>query len=297
MKEQAKERLAVAESERLQNPNVLHLQALSISETPEQPEPFPSLNSKPPTGRDGSRIAPVSTRTAAAIPIADVGVVLEHLAQSDEEEVKATRVVMNHSTHADGVLQFINLLKEEPCIKTIIPGPLENRKNHVETFTVRVQRKEPETVREENTLKYKLVARKGTQVQDLYVVCASGTSQSDLDSVVLRLLCEGAEEAAGSKERYGTLSFSDIGLAEALGPNSNFAIAEKAANAWRSKHQEQHKKIKEKEKSRAADQKVAAQMRKLKALKAGGEGVDMEALAKHDTEILEGTVCGKHAMR
>ena len=72
------------------------------------------------------------------------------------------RLVQNHSTHVEGLIKWLRLLADMPGIKTITPGKLSNAKGRGEKLTLKKTIKTKEG--------YKLLARKGKMVQEVFVV-------------------------------------------------------------------------------------------------------------------------------
>ena len=85
------------------------------------------------------------------------------------------RVVITHSTYVDGLLPWLRALSHETDIQTITPAVIS-----------RVRGRSPELqLRVSTPIQggYKLVARKGTSVQEVFVV--TSMSRPDLEQAVL----------------------------------------------------------------------------------------------------------------
>ncbi|GJD12847.1 hypothetical protein Gasu2_69160 [Galdieria sulphuraria] len=80
------------------------------------------------------------------------------------KEEKA-RIVVNHSTYIPGLIKSLELLSEEPCVQTIVPGRLRNGKSRSPHLLLRVTTTTPTG--------YKLLARKGTTVQEVFIVTSA----------------------------------------------------------------------------------------------------------------------------
>ncbi len=72
------------------------------------------------------------------------------------------RLVQNHSTNIKGLIKWLNKISENPEIKTITPACLSKANGIEEQLTLKVSRK--------TNVGYKLIARKGKQVQDVYLL-------------------------------------------------------------------------------------------------------------------------------
>lgn len=87
------------------------------------------------------------------------------------------RIVLNHSTHVPGLLDALECFASDPNIKTLVPARLATvGKSNAEHLTVRVTTPTAQG--------WKLLARKGTQVQEVFAVCAPGITQEDLQRSV-----------------------------------------------------------------------------------------------------------------
>ena len=72
------------------------------------------------------------------------------------------RLVQNHSTNINGLIKWLNKMSQSPEIKTITPACLSHSNGREEQLTIKVSRKTNEG--------YKLIARKGKSVQEVYLV-------------------------------------------------------------------------------------------------------------------------------
>ena len=72
------------------------------------------------------------------------------------------RLVQNHSTNIEGLIKWLNNLVKQPGIKTIIPGALSRTKGKGEKLVIKITTKTKEG--------YKLLARKGKLVQEIFLV-------------------------------------------------------------------------------------------------------------------------------
>ncbi len=72
------------------------------------------------------------------------------------------RLVLNHSTHIPGLLALLERLLDVPEITTITPGALSRARGHAPQLKLRVS--------VPITGGYKLIARQGKTVQEVFVV-------------------------------------------------------------------------------------------------------------------------------
>ena len=72
------------------------------------------------------------------------------------------RLVVNHSTNLDGLIKKLKKLSENNYISTITPGAISKAKGRSNSFSIRIT---TPTVGG-----YKLIARKGFSVQEIFVV-------------------------------------------------------------------------------------------------------------------------------
>jgi hypothetical protein len=88
------------------------------------------------------------------------------------------RLVWNHSTHISGLIPVLERLTRQPGIKTVTPGALSCARGRIPKLQLRVSI----PIRGG----YKLVARKGSSVQEVFVV--TDLSQSELEAAIRRCL-------------------------------------------------------------------------------------------------------------
>ena len=72
------------------------------------------------------------------------------------------RLVQNHSTHIDGLIKWLKKLAEKDEIKTVTPATLSKTNGKGENLCLKVTVKTNEG--------YKLLARKGKLVEEVFVV-------------------------------------------------------------------------------------------------------------------------------
>ena len=72
------------------------------------------------------------------------------------------RVVLTHSTYIDGLIESAKLLAKDKRIKTVIPGVIGKTRGKTNKLIIRISRETKEG--------YKLIARKGTTYQEIFIV-------------------------------------------------------------------------------------------------------------------------------
>jgi len=72
------------------------------------------------------------------------------------------RLVKNHSTNIHGLIKWLERIAQSAEIKTITPACLSNSNGREERLTLKISRKTKGG--------YKLIARKGKSVQQVYLV-------------------------------------------------------------------------------------------------------------------------------
>ena len=93
----------------------------------------------------------------------------------------SARIVLTHSTHCDQLISALEKLANVPEIHSIVPGRLATARGNAEQLDLRV------TVPVRNG--YKIIARKGTQVQEVFIVTQlSAESLQNAVNSVLQLL-------------------------------------------------------------------------------------------------------------
>ncbi len=85
------------------------------------------------------------------------------------------RVVITHSTYVDGLIPWLKALSHETGIRTITPAVISRVRGRSPELQLRVSTP--------ITGGYKLMARKGTSAQEVFVV--TSMSQPDLEQAVL----------------------------------------------------------------------------------------------------------------
>ena len=79
------------------------------------------------------------------------------------------RLVQNHSTHIEGLIKWLKKIAEREEIKTVTPASLSKTKSRGEKLVLKVTVKTSEG--------YKLLARRGKLVQEVFLVTRLGESE------------------------------------------------------------------------------------------------------------------------
>ena len=79
------------------------------------------------------------------------------------------RLVQNHSTHIKGLIKWLKKIAEEEEIKTVTPASLSKTNGRGESLSLKVTVKTREG--------YKLLARKGKLVQEVFLVTSLNESE------------------------------------------------------------------------------------------------------------------------
>ena len=85
------------------------------------------------------------------------------------------RLVKNHSTHVDGLIKWLNRIAETKEIKTVTPASLFKANGRGEKLQLKITVKTKEG--------FKLLARKGTLVQEVFLV-------TSLDEIEIKEIIE-----------------------------------------------------------------------------------------------------------
>ena len=84
------------------------------------------------------------------------------------------RLVQNHSTHIDGLIKWLKRIAEKKEIKTVTPGCIAKAKGRGEKLVIKVTIKTKEG--------FKLLARKGKLVQEIFLV--TSLNESEIKKVI-----------------------------------------------------------------------------------------------------------------
>ena len=121
----------------------------------------------------------IRIQSYAALLIRPFGVASGLTKKSSHFRTFSARVVLNHSTHCDSLIAALEKLSSIDGIRSIVPGRLATARCNSERLSVRV------TVRLRNG--YKMIARKGTHVQEVFVVTrlSSEVLQQEINRILM----------------------------------------------------------------------------------------------------------------
>ena len=91
------------------------------------------------------------------------------------------RLVQNHSTHIDGLIKWLENIAKNKDVKTVTPASLYKANGRGEKLVLRVTIKTKEG--------YKILARKGKLVQEVFIV-------TDLDMTEIKKVIEATNPKA-----------------------------------------------------------------------------------------------------
>eukprot|EP00038_Savillea_parva_P008832 m.179487 g.179487 ORF g.179487 m.179487 type:complete len:335 (+) comp14772_c0_seq1:242-1246(+) len=111
-------------------------------------------------------------------------------------------VTMNHSTHVDGLIRTLRKLLTNfgsNGVRKVTPGKLRNGNSHAEHLSLRVQREASKPT------SYKVVARNGHQVQDVFIVVDAVLvpSAADLQDLIDRAIKLTESGGGDVRDAYG----------------------------------------------------------------------------------------------
>ena len=84
------------------------------------------------------------------------------------------RLVQNHSTHIEGLIKWLKKIAENPEVQTVTPASLSKSRGRGEHLILKVTVKTTEG--------FKLLARKGRLVQEVFIV--TSLEDSDLKQLI-----------------------------------------------------------------------------------------------------------------
>ena len=84
------------------------------------------------------------------------------------------RLVQNHSTHIEGLIKWLKRIAEAVDVKTVRPATLSKTNGRGEKLAIKVTIKTKEG--------FKLLARKGTQVQEVFLV--TSLNETEIKEVI-----------------------------------------------------------------------------------------------------------------
>jgi len=104
------------------------------------------------------------------------------------------RLVLTHSTHCEGLIPALRVLCASPLVRSIVPGRLATARGTEAGLSLRLG------VATAGGAGYKLTARKGSQVQEVFVTLHGGTrgvSPVSFEAEMRRLLPQQVAAARG----------------------------------------------------------------------------------------------------
>ena len=86
------------------------------------------------------------------------------------------RLVRNHNTNIEGLIYWLKSMSKENRIQTITPGPISHKSGKSNKLTIKVSTK--------TITGFKLIARKGSSTQEVYIV--TKLDRIDLINIIAR---------------------------------------------------------------------------------------------------------------
>ncbi len=88
------------------------------------------------------------------------------------------RIIKNHSTHIEGLIDRLTIISRNESIKSITPGIIKRVKSNSEKLILRITK--------ETQGGFKLIARKGRMAQEVYIITklSKTTLEQHLNSVL-----------------------------------------------------------------------------------------------------------------
>lgn len=170
----------------------------------------------------------------------------------------SARLVLNHSTHIEGLLPFMVRLQKSPLVKTILPGAIcghSGQGSHAPHLQVVYQS-------ESNDGAWNFVAKHGYSRQDLRITPKLKLVKRSMVEEAISDILSPASRQQTESHSHAHASASSGGL---LAPNANRFAAEMAAKERRAQDHAKHAAIKDKEAAAAHAKRVAEKAKKLKA--------------------------------
>lgn len=193
------------------------------------------------------------------------------------------RLVMNHSTHIEGLIELLRLV----CIRldprfTITPGVIHSDQSLSSKkggLSFRTQRSDTESA-------LRLLAMNGGSAQEVFISVPEGYEKEKLEGLIQDCL-ERRSSAISDDSNSDNEKTLDL-------VNPNRQIAKKRANEWKEEHKAHHKRIKATEAQAEEKKELEARERTLRT-KVGSE--EAEVYAERDEAIVKGKKRGKYAMK
>ena len=191
------------------------------------------------------------------------------------------RLVMNHSTHIDGLIELLRLI----CIRldqrfTITPGAIHSNQSlssKIGGLSFRTQRSDTD-----DTLR--LLAMNGSSAQEVFISVPEGYDKGKVENLIEECL-----ERKASAEQNDSDSDGELDLV-----NVNRQVARERANEWKEEHKAQYARTKAAEAQAEEQSELEARERTLRT-KVGSE--EAKVYAERDEAIVKGRYRGKHAMK
>jgi hypothetical protein len=189
------------------------------------------------------------------------------------------RLVMNHSTHIDGLIELLRLV----CIRldsrfTITPGVIHSNQSlssKTGGLSIRMQRSD-----NDNALR--ILAMNGGSAQEVFISFPEDCDESKIEGLITECL-------ERQKVARNDSSDEEVPLI-----NTNHQVAKERANMWKEEHKNKHLATKEAE-AEAEERKALAERERTLRTKVGAE--EVEVYAERDEAIIKGKRRGKYAMK
>ncbi len=98
------------------------------------------------------------------------------------------RLVQNHSTNIEGLIKWLKRIADSQQVKTVTPASLSKTNGRGEKLTLKVTIKTKEG--------YKLLARKGTLVQEVFLV--TSIDETEIKEIIKRTNPYGSRKKGGT---------------------------------------------------------------------------------------------------
>lgn len=143
--------------------------------------------------------------------------------------------------------------------------------------------------------RWKCVARKGRQTQDVFIVTRGPVDMEELQSALDEAVAPRTQ--AASRAHAGSVGGTVVRQKDSwLEPNSNAALASKQKDAWKKSHSAAHARTVSQEKKAKDGAATRKQLRKLKSSGAAKEaGFDITAAAQRDKQWIQNGARGSKA--
>jgi hypothetical protein len=161
------------------------------------------------------------------------------------------RLTMNHSSYIEGLKPALfRLTKHQPAIQRVTAGVISTSSTLIEELSIRVQR-------ETEACRFKLVARKGHQVQDVDIVVSSPAFDEEA-------LQQAVDECFSPRNRATEAS----GPEAVLLPMADYNRMSKMAldNSWKQSHQRSVEEKRALERVRRQEAEAKAELAKLRRI-------------------------------